>query len=207
MGTRADSAAATRAALLRAAGSLLDEGGPSAVTLRDVGTRAGVSRGAPYGHFPDKDHLLSQLVVDGWMRLADSLADIRGAGGPGSGQLEAALMALLDLARRQPHLYALMWVAPTGDPQAILVAAGRSQDIFLDIVAEVVGRDEARKYGAMLMSSAHGIASMALSGHVAAPKWNASPQELIVMLVDSMPHAARDSVRSDPDGHEGELGT
>lgn len=202
MGTRADSAAATRAALLRAAGDLLDTGGPSAVTLRHVGTRAGVSRGAPYGHFPDKDHLLSQLVVDGWSRLADTLAAIQGSLSSSSARLEAALMALLELARTQPHLYALMWVAPAGDPQPMLDAAGRSQDIFLDIVAEVVGREEARKFGALLMSSAHGIASMALSGHLSAPKWNTSPRELIGMLVHSMPHAAGGGVRSGLEEHD-----
>ncbi|MBN9188177.1 MAG: TetR family transcriptional regulator, partial [Microbacterium sp.] len=40
--SRADSAASTRAGLLRAASELLDEGGTDAVTLRAVGARAGV---------------------------------------------------------------------------------------------------------------------------------------------------------------------
>ena len=43
---RIDSAAATRRALLDDAAELLDSGGPAAVTLREVGARAGVSLGA-----------------------------------------------------------------------------------------------------------------------------------------------------------------
>ena len=51
--SRVESAAATRRALLDDAAALLDSGGPDAVTLREVGARAGVSRGAPYRHFAE----------------------------------------------------------------------------------------------------------------------------------------------------------
>ena len=44
MTSRLESAAKTRRALLDAAAELLDAGGPEAVTLREVGSRAGVSR-------------------------------------------------------------------------------------------------------------------------------------------------------------------
>ncbi|MGO4594930.1 TetR/AcrR family transcriptional regulator [Leifsonia sp. 2TAF2] len=190
MVTRADSAAATRDALLRAAADLLDAGGPSAVTLRAVSARAGVSRGAPYGHFPDKEHLLTQLVVDGWTRVAETLTAVHDGPGSSTAKLEAALVALLDVARTQPHLYALMWGTPASDPAPVLEAAGWSQDIFLTIVADVVGGEDARRFGALLMSSAHGIASVDLSGHLSQTKWNTSPHALIAMLVQSMPQAA-----------------
>ncbi|MFD0648993.1 TetR family transcriptional regulator [Streptomyces malaysiensis subsp. malaysiensis] len=49
MVTRAESAAVTRRALLDAAAELLDLGGPEAVTLREVGARAGVTRGRRTG--------------------------------------------------------------------------------------------------------------------------------------------------------------
>jgi AcrR family transcriptional regulator len=61
--SRVESAAATRRALLDAAADLLDTGGPDAVTLRAVGARAGVTRGAPYRHFPDKDSLLTAIAA------------------------------------------------------------------------------------------------------------------------------------------------
>ena len=62
---RKESAAATRGALIDQAAQLLDGGGLEAVTLREVGARAGVSRGAPYRHFADKEGLLTAVAADG----------------------------------------------------------------------------------------------------------------------------------------------
>jgi AcrR family transcriptional regulator len=59
----------TRSALLGAAAGLLEEFGIGAVTLRAVGERAGVSRGAPYKHFADKEALLSVLAAGYFGRL------------------------------------------------------------------------------------------------------------------------------------------
>jgi len=51
----------TRDTLVRVAADLLEEGGLEAVTLREVGRRAGVSRAAPYRHFDSKDALLRAM--------------------------------------------------------------------------------------------------------------------------------------------------
>jgi AcrR family transcriptional regulator len=53
----------TRDRLVDAATELLDEGGPAAVTLREVGRRAGVSHNAPYKHFADKESLLAAIAA------------------------------------------------------------------------------------------------------------------------------------------------
>lgn len=184
MVTRAEAAEDTRIALIRAASELLDSGGPDAVTLRAVGARAGVSRGAPYGHFADKDHLLTQLAIDAWNQLADRLEHLKNDSKTDPrARLEKALATLMEVGQLQPHLYALMFGTPSGDIASAFAAAGRSQDEFLEIVAGVVGRDEARRYGALLMSSAYGISGMELSGHLSREKWGTSGDELIAMLV------------------------
>jgi len=74
---RIESAAATRRALLDQAAALLDRGGPDAVTLREVGARAGVSRGAPYRHFCDKQSLLTAIAAESWERLADHMRELQ----------------------------------------------------------------------------------------------------------------------------------
>ncbi|MEC5149851.1 TetR/AcrR family transcriptional regulator [Cryobacterium sp. GrIS_2_6] len=187
MVSRAESAAATRVALLRAASQLLDGGGPDAVTLRAVGARAGVSRGAPYGHFQDKEHLLTQLAIDAWNEFAEELHRLqRDPQLNPAATLTSALLTLLEIGRERPHLYELMWAAPSGEPSAALLAASGSQDQFLQIVAQVVGQHDVRRYGALLMSSAHGIAGMELSGHLSQDKWNVTGNELISMLVTSI---------------------
>ena len=101
-------------------------------------------------------------------------------------RLERALLTLVEVGRTRPHLYALMFGAPSGDPAAALRAVGRSQSVFLEIVAGVVGEQDARRYGALLLSSAHGIAGMELSGQLATEKWSVTGNELVAMLVDSV---------------------
>jgi AcrR family transcriptional regulator len=192
MVTRAEAAAATRSALVRAAAELLDEGGPDAVTLRAVGARAGVSRGAPYGHFEDKQHLLTALAVDAWNSVADEVEQLRADldASPGA-RLERGLLTLIGVGRRQPHLYALMFSTPVDTPAAA-EAASRLEKEFLVLVADVVGEPDAGRYGALLMSSAHGIAGMELSGHLAKDTWRVSVEQLVRLLVDAIRPGGRD---------------
>jgi len=64
----------TRDALVRVAGELLERDGLGAVTLREVGGRAGVSRSAPYRHFAGKEALLAAVAA----------ADLRALGAEGA---------------------------------------------------------------------------------------------------------------------------
>lgn len=183
MTSRQESAARTRRALLDAAADLLDDGGPEAVTLREVGARCGVSRNAPYRHFADKDRLLAAVAVEGWDRLADTLREVRATRRTATSQLRLALMAFVELARRRPHLYQLMFVIPADDPDAGAAAAGRAQDELLAIVTTVVGPEDARRYGAVLVSSAHGIAALEIGRHLTEEKWGVTAQDVIATLV------------------------
>jgi AcrR family transcriptional regulator len=184
--TRTEAAAATRSALVRAASELLDQGGPDAVTLRAVGALAGVSRGAPYGHFEHKEHLLRELAINAWNSVADKVERLRAdLDATPSARLGSALMTLIEVGRRQPHLYGLMFSTPADDPETS-VAASRLENQFLAIVADLVGDSDARRYGALLMSSAHGIAGLELSGHLAKEKWRVDGEHLVRMLVDAI---------------------
>jgi len=184
--TRAETAAATRGALVQAAAQLLDEGGPEAVTLREVGSRAGVSRGAPYGHFESKERLLAQLAVDAWDLLADRVEALRADADLSSTlRLERGLLTLIAMSREKPHLYALMFATPADDADAAR-AATRLENQFLAIVADVVGQEEALQYGALLMSTAHGIADMERSGHLHEAKWHIDGDRLVRLLIGAI---------------------
>lgn len=54
----------TKSRLVRATRSLMDDAGLEAVTLRAVGAQAGLSRGAPYRHFTDKEDLLAAIAME-----------------------------------------------------------------------------------------------------------------------------------------------
>jgi AcrR family transcriptional regulator len=182
--SRIESAAATRRALLDDAAELLDSGGPDAVTLREVGARAGVSRGAPYRHFANKESLLTAVAAEGWERIADQMHTLQADSRllP-IDKLRAALIGLITVSRQQPHLYQLMFSTPAGDPAAVVRAAQRSCDEFLAIVAEVVGEQYAQRYAAILLTGAHGAADLELSGLLSTDQWHTTAQELIGSLL------------------------
>lgn len=195
MVSRTESAAATRRALLDAAAELLDVGGPDAVTLREVGARTGVSRGAPYRHFADKDSLLTTVAAEALDRLADDAHAVRAdPQALPAEKLNRAVAALMTIGRRQPHLYRLMFASPTGDPAAIQAAtqAGdRAQDEFLAIVADLVGPQHARRFAALLLTSAYGITGMEVSGHLTVEKWHTTAEELVSTLVSMIDRQTR----------------
>jgi AcrR family transcriptional regulator len=194
MGTmsRIESAAATRRALLDEAAALLDGGGPDAVTLREVGARAGVSRGAPYRHFADKETLLTAVAAESWERIGDQMhvlhTDSRRLP---ADRLRAALVGVITLSRQQPYLYQLMFCAPAGDPAAVVRAAQRMCDEFLAIVAAVVGEQNAQRYAAILLTGVHGAAGLELSGLLRTDKWQTTAEELIDALLATVAEADR----------------
>ncbi|OKH82545.1 transcriptional regulator [Mycobacterium sp. SWH-M3] len=184
MMSRIESAAATRRALLDDAAALLDAGGPDAVTLREVGARSGVSRGAPYRHFTNKESLLTAVAAEGWERIGDQMHTLRtdSAASPVD-TLRAALLVLITVSREQPHLYRLMFSAPEGDPTAVVRAAQRGCDEFSAIVAVVVGEQRAQSCSAILLTGAHGAAGLETSGLLHTDKWHTTADELIDALI------------------------
>jgi AcrR family transcriptional regulator len=184
MTSRVESAAATRRALLADAAALLDSGGPAAVTLREVGARAGVSRGAPYRHFADKESLLTAVAAEGWQHIGDRMHALRTDGRllP-LDKLRAALLVLVTVSREQPHLYQLMFTRPAGNPTAVVRAAQRGCDEFLAIVTAVVGEQNAQRCSAVLLTGAHGAAGLEWSGLLSTDKWHTTADELIDALV------------------------
>nr|WP_296773536.1 TetR/AcrR family transcriptional regulator [Rhodococcus sp. (in: high G+C Gram-positive bacteria)] len=196
MVSRAESAAATRRALLDDAAELLDSGGPGAVTLREVGARAGVSRGAPYRHFVDKESLLTAVAAEAWEHLGDRMQALRGDNATVPAEalrgdnatvpavaLRAALAEVIAISRRQPYLYDLMFRTPTADPAAVVRAAQRMCDEFAAIVTTVVGEQDAERCASVLLTGAHGAAGLESSGLLTTDKWQTNADDLIDTLI------------------------
>lgn len=186
MVTRAESAAATRRALLDDAAVLLDHGGPDSVTLREVGARAGVSRGAPYRHFADKESLLNAVAAEGWEHLGFRMHALHGDDQPPADTLRAAVIGIITLSRERPHLYQLMFRTPTSDPAAVVRAAERMCDEFAAIVTAVVGEQDAERCAAILLTGAHGAAGLESSGLLSTDKWRITAEELSDSLIGAV---------------------
>ena len=187
--TRAESAAATRRSLIEAAGVLLDLGGVEALTLREVGARSGVSRSAAYRHFADKESLLTVLATNALRELGDALEVLVDSGDPPEESLRSGLLSLIAIGRTRPHLYRLMFTTPAGDPTEAIRVAERAQNLFLEIVGRITGPGQAPRYGALLLTSAHGITGLDLSGHMDLDKWHTNADELVDTLISVLPKA------------------
>ena len=91
---------------------LIEEKGVNALTLREIGERAGVSRTAPYRHFPDKIQLLEAIGEAGFTEFADALEAARDGAKPKFGaRLDAMGIAYLKFAAERRAYYEVMFGA------------------------------------------------------------------------------------------------
>ncbi|MFG2059361.1 TetR/AcrR family transcriptional regulator [Micromonospora sp. NPDC048930] len=99
-----------RERLIRVGGELLDHQGPSAVSLREIARRAGVSHGAPRRYFPTHLELLSAIARDGFTDLATRVNSAL-AEAPGHPRVRLATLArvYLDFAATRRGRYELMF--------------------------------------------------------------------------------------------------
>lgn len=99
-----------RRALVDAADALLDEGGPEAVSLREVARRLGVTAPATYRHFEDKETLLVAVAVRGFdeFRAAMGRAAMR-AGKDSAHALNEMAQAYVAFALDRPGRFRLMF--------------------------------------------------------------------------------------------------
>lgn len=97
------------AALLEAAGQILEERGTEGLTLRAAARRIGVSHGAPAHHFGDKRGLLTALAVKvlrQWdVRLREVYERVKGEDPPV--QVVSLLQGYVDIARENPQQFRL----------------------------------------------------------------------------------------------------
>jgi AcrR family transcriptional regulator len=113
-----------RAACLRAALELLEGGGATALSLRAVARRAGVSPAAPYRHYADRDALVSAVAAVGYRDLAGRLAAAHPAPSTPD-ELAAVALAYVQFALQRPALFRVMFGEPCrpDDERAAATAA------------------------------------------------------------------------------------
>jgi AcrR family transcriptional regulator len=99
-----------RAGLLAAAHAELAEHGRSAISLRAVARRAGVSHAAPKYHFADRAGLLTAVATDGFDALFEALRQVLPTGGAPTMAVLADLgRAYIDFGLAHPALFDLMF--------------------------------------------------------------------------------------------------
>ncbi|MBB5498789.1 TetR/AcrR family transcriptional regulator [Paraburkholderia sp. MM5384-R2] len=97
-----------RTRLIEAAIRLLATNGPSEVKARSVANEAGLSTMGVYSHFGGVPELLQAVADEGLGRLAAAFGLVQSTDDP-LADLCAMSLAYRDVARRNPHLYDLMF--------------------------------------------------------------------------------------------------
>jgi AcrR family transcriptional regulator len=174
----------TRERLVDAAAHLLDQGGPAAVTLREVGRAAGVSHNAPYRHFADKDALLAAVAA---RELGRQGANLRQTGGSGL-DVRALLQGYVRWALRYPERFRLTFGRWERDDAGLGTAAGEARTALTRAVAAAQAKGELpaaepERLSSLLLALAHGSADLALAGHLSASgKGAADAEDLVAEL-------------------------
>ena len=98
-----------RNALLDAARTILEEESLSALSLRAVARKAGVSHAAPYRHFPNHKALLVELAAEGFVELRDEIKSSVVATDSESDRITKIGAAYMRFVARRPALASLMF--------------------------------------------------------------------------------------------------
>jgi AcrR family transcriptional regulator len=98
-----------RERLLRAALLMVQTEGIAAISVREVARRAGVSSGAPFRHFKDRNALLAAIAEDGLLQLeAETARAVLAAGDDIVEQLKAMGVAFATFAATHPAHFRVM---------------------------------------------------------------------------------------------------
>jgi AcrR family transcriptional regulator len=174
----------TRGRLVAVAAELLDSGGPAAVTLREVGTKAGLSHNAPYKHFASKEDLLAAIASRELERQSHAMSAVSPAKRPLE-SLRALMHGYVRWAQTYPERFRLTFGAWTHDSEELGQAAQRSRTLLLSLVeaaqrAHQLPRGNPDRMASMILAMGHGAVDLALAGHLSATgKGSADPQMLI----------------------------
>ncbi|MER5225989.1 TetR/AcrR family transcriptional regulator [Streptomyces flaveus] len=168
-----------RRAILAAALDVISAEGPSALSLRDLARRAGVSHAAPAHHFKDRTGLLTAIAAEGYGLLAATLAeaeDLRDAG-----------VRYVRFAREHPAHFQVMFAPELlrENDLELTTARALAGERLREAVAAVPpsGRGpDPRLAGVAAWSLAHGFATLLLSHNLDGPVGDQDPEDVFRLL-------------------------
>jgi AcrR family transcriptional regulator len=158
---------------VQAALELVNESGPSGITLREAARRAGVTHAAPYRHFADKEALLAAVAEEGFVQLRAAI-ELALSGVEATRRIEELGLAYVRFAKTSPSQFRVMFGAQMGDKRRypnLLKADQAVFDLLCGTIAHAQGAaglpagDPARM-GMVAWSLLHGVAALAVDGQL-----------------------------------------
>ncbi|MFF3403803.1 TetR/AcrR family transcriptional regulator [Streptomyces sp. NPDC002659] len=160
-----------RRAVLTAALDVIATEGPSALSLRDLARRAGVSHAAPAHHFKDRAGLLTAIAAEGYDLLATTLTEAPDLRERGVHYVRFAIAHPAHFqVMFQPDLY------HRDDPDLLTAKSRTSAALRAGIEARSPSED-ADLMGVAAWSIAHGFATLLLSHNLERTMGDGDPEE------------------------------
>ncbi len=172
-----------RRAILTAALDVIAADGPSALSLRDLARRAGVSHAAPAHHFKDRTGLLTAIAAEGFGLLAATIGE--------TADLKDAGVRYVRFAREHPAHFQVMFAPELlrdGDLE-LTTARALATDALRHAVSAVPpeGRGpDARLAGVAAWSLAHGFATLLLGHNLDGAVGERDPEEVFRTLASML---------------------
>ncbi|MGX5183864.1 TetR/AcrR family transcriptional regulator [Streptomyces avermitilis] len=167
-----------RRAILGAALDVIATDGPSALSLRDLARRAGVSHAAPAHHFKDRTGLLTAIAAEGYELLAAALAD--------ADDLRDAGVRYVRFATGHPAHFQVMFTPEllrANDLELTTAKALAGERLRSAVSDAPAGRGpDPRLAGVAAWSLAHGFATLLLSHNLDGPVGDQDPEEVFRTL-------------------------
>ncbi|HEX6739484.1 MAG TPA: TetR/AcrR family transcriptional regulator [Vicinamibacteria bacterium] len=195
-----------RRALLAQAEALVAEEGLSALTLREVARRSGVSQAAPYRHFPSKLALIAAVAEEGF---GEMLARVRRALARAPREHGARLAALsaayVRFAVDHPARFRVMFGREVAESHGYAGLWNVAQEGFGLLVGEIVDAQEAkvlpgddpRGPALAAWSATHGLALLLVDG-LLARQGLAGPGRSVEALAREVTASLLDGLRHRP---------
>lgn len=155
-----------REACILAAREVIAEKGVEAWSMRDVARKLEISHQAPYRHFPNRDHLLAEIMKRCFMDFAAFL-DERAKSNT-EDELKGMGLAYITYAATKPLEYRLMFGTPWPDPAVhteVIKYAVHAFDLLRNHLIKKHGHTASAKKKAdleamFIWSSLHGLATI-----------------------------------------------
>ncbi|MCU0634872.1 MAG: TetR/AcrR family transcriptional regulator [Gemmatimonadaceae bacterium] len=159
-------------AALRAARTLVETDGVSALSVRGIARAIGVSHAALYRHFADREALLAALGTEALTQLAREQAAARARHADPAAAVAAVARAYFRFALREPALYrAAFVVSNKAEHPALRAAADAAEAPALAALRELAEAgqlvaSDIPRLAAILWALLHGFSTLAIDGQL-----------------------------------------
>jgi AcrR family transcriptional regulator len=153
-----------REALVRAALEILEDSAVTEVSVRAAARRAGVSTGAPYRHFADRDALLSAVAAVGYREMAAALLGAQPEPRTADDLADIAI-AYVQFALTRPGLFRVMFAegCDRTNPDRVVAVAAITEYVKA-IARQVIPDADPEPLATAMWALVHGLAFLHLDG-------------------------------------------